>query len=347
MSIVRDLLEFYRFPSEVRLQVASEIEGEPDVLTSRIDDFDIQLEILNGHTEKYYYDKDRDFFGVSDPGEPYRSVIDFFTDDNVRYRRSIFTYDDDFKVQTATHQYGFGSKERVETFTYGTGLTNGVNVYISVAESDVSISWDDMPSSTGWPNYNMGVGILQSVVAGDNVTIDNTDPTNPVINTDDAIVSIVEGDNISVDNTDPKNPVISAVDAVMSVTAGTNVTVDNTDPQNPIISSSAEETVFSVVNCTGLSTYTIDASTLDKVYLHTINNTITVYVDDLAIGQTIDVFVEDHANGMSWDSNDSTMMWIGSSVPDESVPSYTHIRFHKVVSGVVFGEGVGNYAVLV
>ena len=89
---------------------------------------------------------------------------------------------------------------------------------------------------------------VQSVVAGSNVSVDNTDPENPVVSAS-AVQSVVAGSNVSVDNTNPENPVISA-SAVQSVVAGSNVSVDNTNPENPVISASA---VQSVVAGTGLS----------------------------------------------------------------------------------------------
>jgi len=52
--------------------------------------------------------------------------------------------------------------------------------------------------------------------------------------------SIVAGSNVTVDNTDPVNPVVSSSASggqVDSIVAGTNVTIDNTDPINPIINS--------------------------------------------------------------------------------------------------------------
>jgi hypothetical protein len=48
------------------------------------------------------------------------------------------------------------------------------------------------------------------------------------------VQSVVAGNNISVDNTDPENPIVSAA-AVQSVVAGTGISVDNTDPENPVI----------------------------------------------------------------------------------------------------------------
>jgi hypothetical protein len=53
-------------------------------------------------------------------------------------------------------------------------------------------------------NEVVGAGV-QSVTGN---LVDNTDPTNPIIN---GIQSIVAGTNVSVDDTDPANPVISAI----------------------------------------------------------------------------------------------------------------------------------------
>lgn len=66
----------------------------------------------------------------------------------------------------------------------------------------------------GYFNDNVTTGI-ESVVAGTNVTIDDTDPLNPIINASGGgggggLDSIVAGDNISVDNSDPDNPEVSA-----------------------------------------------------------------------------------------------------------------------------------------
>lgn len=59
----------------------------------------------------------------------------------------------------------------------------------------------------------------------------------------DGIQSVVAGSGISVDNSDPQNPVVSATgasDYVESVTGAVDeINVDNTDPQNPVLSLSA------------------------------------------------------------------------------------------------------------
>ena len=59
-----------------------------------------------------------------------------------------------------------------------------------------------------------------------------------------AVNSVVAGDRISVDNTDPNNPIVTAdVQAggqVDSVVAGTNCSVDATDPVNPIVNADTQ-----------------------------------------------------------------------------------------------------------
>jgi len=49
------------------------------------------------------------------------------------------------------------------------------------------------------------------------------------------VQSVVGGNNVSVDVTDPENPVVNA-SGVQTVVAGTGISVDVTDPENPVIS---------------------------------------------------------------------------------------------------------------
>lgn len=57
-------------------------------------------------------------------------------------------------------------------------------------------------------------GVVQTIVAGTNVTVDSTDPANPIVSAigggGGGIESIVAGTNITVDDTDPLNPIVSA-----------------------------------------------------------------------------------------------------------------------------------------
>lgn len=84
-----------------------------------------------------------------------------------------------------------------------------------------------------------GSGTVESVVAGTGITVDDTDPANPIVSVTGGVTGVVEtivaGTNVTVDDTDPANPIISVSGLVESVVAGSNITVDNTDPLNPII----------------------------------------------------------------------------------------------------------------
>lgn len=141
MSIIRDLLEYYRLPT---------------VVGSHQDDFEVQNNVLNGYETRYYYDKDLDYTGNPAAGEPYRMVVDMYTTDDIRYRRIFFYYDDDFNVTEISSQYEYGGKQKDDTYTYGpTGEIDS----ITSTETDVDVTWGDMPPSTGWPKrYSGGSG---------------------------------------------------------------------------------------------------------------------------------------------------------------------------------------------
>ena len=84
-------------------------------------------------------------------------------------------------------------------------------------------------------------GQVDSVVAGTNITVDATDPVNPIVSAASGgqVDSVVAGTNTSIDATDPVNPIVNVPTlGVESIVAGTNVTVDATDPVNPIVSAS-------------------------------------------------------------------------------------------------------------
>ena len=89
---------------------------------------------------------------------------------------------------------------------------------------------------------------LEDVVAGTNVSIDKTDPLNPVISSTDTVgvAEVFSGVNILVDNTDPSKPVINS-EALNDVLAGQNVTINKIDPLNPIISSTTVTSAGSIV----------------------------------------------------------------------------------------------------
>lgn len=81
-------------------------------------------------------------------------------------------------------------------------------------------------------------GIVQSIVAGDNITVDSTDPANPVVAStatgggSGTVESVVAGSGVEVDSTDPANPIVSsplAASAVQPADLGTAATADTGD----------------------------------------------------------------------------------------------------------------------
>lgn len=103
-------------------------------------------------------------------------------------------------------------------------------------------------------------GLIQSIVPGSNITVDSTDPANPIVSsTGGGAVDSVNGQVgvVVLDSTDVgADPAGSAAQAlvdakqytdnevsgidtgVLSVVAGTNVAIDDTDPKNPIVNAS-------------------------------------------------------------------------------------------------------------
>ena len=87
----------------------------------------------------------------------------------------------------------------------------------------------------GLANIIAGVGGVQSVVAGLNVTVDNADPANPVVavpSTNLGVLSVSAGTGISITGT-PQNPTVNASGVVFTATSGDSINVDNIDPENP------------------------------------------------------------------------------------------------------------------
>lgn len=112
----------------------------------------------------------------------------------------------------------------------------------------------DVPTTLG--------GQVDSVVAGANVSVDVTDPVNPIVSSaiGGQVDAVAAGSGISVDNTDPTTPIITNTKVsgrVDTIVAGTNTTVDSTDPANPIVSASGGvETIVGSDNITVNSTDT-------------------------------------------------------------------------------------------
>lgn len=87
---------------------------------------------------------------------------------------------------------------------------------------------------------------LNFVGAGVTVTDDVGGTTVEIPGATGGIQSVVAGSNISIDTTDPENPVINA-SAIQSIVAGTGISVDVTDPENPVVSTTGGSASASVL----------------------------------------------------------------------------------------------------
>jgi hypothetical protein len=143
---------------------------------------------------------------------------------------------------------------------------------------------DNFTVANGFVNLKVGdiipSNIVQSIVAGSGITVDNTDPENPIvtntapdqtvvitgtggatvtgtypsfnINTTDAtgVDSIIAGTSISVDNTDPANPIVNNTDPDQTVVLnqGNNITITGTYPSFTIAAADAPAQLVTSVN---------------------------------------------------------------------------------------------------
>ena len=126
----------------------------------------------------------------------------------------------------------------------GNDLTLTLNDLSTVVINVSSLISNDVQSVTGsgvdnTDPLNPILFSVQSLVAGTNIIIDDTDPENIIVSAVGGAVggqvdSVVAGAGIAVDNTDPVNPIVSCTisGGVQTVTGGS---VDNTDPLNPIV----------------------------------------------------------------------------------------------------------------
>jgi len=74
-----------------------------------------------------------------------------------------------------------------------------------------------------------GVSGVQTIVAGINIAVNDTDPENPIISAlggdGGGVLEIQEGKNITVDATDPEKPIVSAADTLIEVHNATGSTL--------------------------------------------------------------------------------------------------------------------------
>lgn len=87
-------------------------------------------------------------------------------------------------------------------------------------------------------------GIVQTIINGTGILVDNTNPVKPIVSTT-AILTLTPGTpDVTVNNADPQNLIISvnttiAGPCIESVSNGTGILIDKSDPANIIVSTDA------------------------------------------------------------------------------------------------------------
>lgn len=117
-----------------------------------------------------------------------------------------------------------------------------------------------------------GGGGVASVVAGTGISVDNTDPANPVVSaTSTAVVeSVVAGAGITVDSTDPANPIVSALPASVVRTLGAVFDASPTE-----VSSASFQRVPVLVSGT-ISGWRIVGSSVGSAVFDILNNGVSI-----------------------------------------------------------------------
>lgn len=112
-------------------------------------------------------------------------------------------------------------------------ISDQTDLQSALDEKIEGVSWGDVTGSlSDQTDLNSALeSKLESIQAGTNVSVDDTDPKNPILS---ASFTPSWGDieGTLSDQTDLQNALSSKLE---SIQAGTNVTIDATDPQNPII----------------------------------------------------------------------------------------------------------------
>jgi hypothetical protein len=137
--------------------------------------------------------------------------------------------DTNFYIDTDTNEY-----YQKDAGTWGTPIGN-------LTGATGPAGADGADGANGADGADGAPGVVQSIVAGTNVTVDATDPANP-------IVSAAGGGGGQVD----------------SVIAGSNITVDNTDPVNPIVNSPNE--IWGTTDISGLITDSLNINTINDTF---------------------------------------------------------------------------------
>ena len=141
----------------------------------------------------------------------------------------------------------------------GMAITDTTFVDLSLTSSTGDVTLTAALSATGTPtNLNFlrgdnvwatpaGGGTVTSVNSGTGISVDNTDPDNPIINNSapDQTVVLTGSGGITITGTYPSFNVDSVPGGVITVTAGTNISITGT-ASDPIINNTAPDQVVTI-----------------------------------------------------------------------------------------------------
>lgn len=127
-----------------------------------------------------------------------------------------------------------------------------------------------------------GSGTVNSIVAGDNITVDNTDPENPEISADVGVKDLTAGSaKVLIDKTNPANPKIDVTGFLEDVESATaRLTIDKTNPEKPLLDVNGFLEDITSAN----SKLTIDKTIPEKPSL-----TVSGFLEDVIAGANITI----------------------------------------------------------
>lgn len=149
-------------------------------------------------------------------------------------------------------------KYSVDTFSDLSSISNPIEGEIARVRFSQGTQW--LPGGLGGTYYPSGFYEFRSSAWEIDDTIKQiAEELENII--DDKLDSVQGGTNVTIDNSDPLNPIINASGGsggqVDSVVAGTNISIDDTDPVNPIVAvSSSDITDLSTHSSTELNDVT-------------------------------------------------------------------------------------------
>lgn len=189
----------------------------------------------------------------------------------------------------ATELIYHNSTVNITTNTYVNSTFNGTYVKAIVPGSfNVVVNNSDpfFPSISFFCN---DTGVVQTIINGTGILVDNSIPKNPVVSTT-AVLTMTPGTpDVTIDNTDPQNLILSvnttiAGPCIESVTGSTGITIDNSDPANIIVSTTA---VLSVepgneiyINNTDPQNPIISANITIPICVESVNSGLGISVDN-------------------------------------------------------------------